>query len=58
MSEAFEAGCKCFTTPTSLRSCAKFSPDELLQRQDLVNVTWFVCEQPRLPGLEDHHPRS
>jgi hypothetical protein len=27
--------------------CAKSSPDELLQRQNLVSVTWLACEKLR-----------
>jgi hypothetical protein len=43
---------KRFKTPASLTWCAKSSPDELLQRQNLVSVTRFACVQLRLLGRE------
>jgi hypothetical protein len=52
MSEAFEAASKSFTTPASLTWCARSSPDELLQRQNLVSVTRFACGRPHLLGRE------
>jgi hypothetical protein len=34
-------------TPVSLKWRARSSPDELLQRQDLVSVIRFACWKPR-----------
>jgi hypothetical protein len=43
---------KRFKTPASLTWCARSSPDELLQRQNLVSVTRFACGRPHLLGRE------
>ncbi len=63
MSEAYEAASKSFTTPVTLTWCPRPSPRELLQRQDLVSATRFVCGKPRLLGREvngtsRHSPRQ
>jgi hypothetical protein len=39
-----------FTPPVIMTWCAKSSPDESLQRRDLVSAIQFVCGQPRLPN--------
>jgi hypothetical protein len=50
MSEAYEATSKIFMTPASLNWCSKSSPNELLQRQNVVSVILFVCGRPRSSG--------
>jgi hypothetical protein len=41
---------KRFKTLASLRWCARLSPDELLQRLDLVSVIQFACGRRRSAG--------
>jgi hypothetical protein len=54
MSEAYDAALTIL-----LMACAKPSPGELLPRQDLVNVTLFVCGKPRsVPPVSSALPPS